>query len=379
MRETREVDVQAETEPRKETEVDASDTRRRVRRRGVEEPPPGASPTPRLPWWANPRVGLVVVIAALVALFSSARPAFLDVDLTLVPLQRDISVFVVVGLAQLAVLSLGHMNLAVGRMAALSAFAAGLAYDRFDAPLVVGLVVALVVGAAIGAVAGAIITATGVNSFVVTLALDFGLLGVVALLYDRFAGGVAFSTRPPGMDELRSDTFFDYCIGPVCGPPVPLLLPFALVALVLVGLFFGRSRNGREVLMTGASLRAARLSGIPVGRRVVTAHALSGLLAGLAGFMLAMTNGAFSASIGDSFLLPSFLAPVLGGTLLAGGAVSALGTALGATLTSVIQKGLNLLQFEADALQIFIGVVLLVALSLDRVRQVLAERRGVRA
>ncbi|WP_202387681.1 ABC transporter permease subunit [Nocardioides flavescens] len=331
-----------------------------------------------LPWWANPRVGLVVVIAVLVLGFSSARPAFLDVELTLVPLQRDIAVFAVVGLAQLAALSLGHMNLAVGRMAALAAFSAGLCYDRFGAPLVVGLVVALVVGALVGALAGGIITATGVNSFVVTLALDFGLLGVVALLYDRFAGGVAFSVRPPGLDALRSDTFSDYCAGSVCGPPVPLLVPFALVALLAVGLFFGRTRQGREILMTGSSPRAARASGIPVGRRIVTAHALSGLLAGLAGFMLATANGAFSASIGESFLLPSFLAPVLGGTLLAGGAVSAFGTVLGATLTSVIQKGLNLLQFEADALQIFIGVVLVVALSLDRIRQVLAERRGVR-
>ncbi|GAA2738227.1 ABC transporter permease [Pedococcus aerophilus] len=346
-------------------------------------PAPDSAPeraaAPRLPWWANPRIGLLVVIAALVALFSALRPAFLDIDLTLVPMQSDISVFVVVGLAQLSVLSLGHMNLAVGRMAAVAAFAAGFAYDRFGVPLVVGLLVALVVGAAVGAAAGAIITSTGVNSFVVTLALDFGLLGLVAILYDRFAGGVAFAVHPAGMDALRSDTFYDYCVGPVCGPPVPLIVPIAVAAVVVVGFLFRFTRQGREVLMTGSSLRAARLSGIPVTRRVISAHALSGLLAGLAGFLLAINNGAFSANIGESFLLPSFLAPVLGGTLLAGGAVSVIGTALGATLTSVIQKGLNLLQFEADKLQIFIGVVLLVALSLDRVRHVLAERKGIRA
>lgn len=344
-----------------------------------DAPPEVAPAVSRLPWWANPRVGLVVVIAALVILFSSMRPSFLDVDLTLVPMQGDISVFLIVGLAQLAVLSLGHMNLAVGRMAAISAFGAGFVYDTFGAPLIVGLLVALVIGALVGALAGSIITATGVNSFVVTLALDFGLLGLVAILYDRFAGGVAFSTRPDGMDILRSDTMQDYCAGPVCGPPVPLVVPIALVALVVVGVFFRRARVGREVLMTGSSVRAAQLSGIPVARRIVQAHALSGLLAGLAGFLLAINNGAFSANIGESFLLPSFLGPVLGGTLLAGGAVSVIGTALGATLNTVIQKGLNLLQFEVDQLQVFVGVVLLVALSLDRVRHVLAERRGVRA
>ncbi|MCW2796864.1 ABC transporter permease [Nocardioides sp.] len=342
-------------------------------------PPQEDSTTPSgLPWWANPRVGLLVVIVALVILFSALRPSFLNVDLTLVPMQADLSVFAIVGLAQLAVLSLGHMNLAVPRMAAVSAFAAGLTYDRLHAPLVVGLAVALVVGALIGALAGTIITTTGVNSFVVTLALDFGLLGLVSLLYAWATDGVAFAVHPAGMDALRFDTMNNYCAGPVCGPPVPLVVPIALVTVVAVGVLFRRSRVGREMLMTGSSLRAARLSGIPVTRRIIQAHALSGLLCGLAGFLLAINNGAFSATIGDQFLLPSFLAPVLGGTLLAGGAVSVLGTVLGATLTSVIQKGLNLLQFQLDQLQILIGVVLLLALSLDRVRHVLAERRGVR-
>ena len=345
---------------------------------GAPTPAPVDQSRRGLPWWANPRVGLVAVVIALVAIFSGLRPSFLDVDLTLVPMQADITVFAVVGLAQLAVLSLGHMNLAVPRMAALSAFAAGFTYDTLHAPLVVGLLAALVVGALVGALAGAIITWTGVNSFVVTLALDFGLLGLVALLYSWFTPGVAFSVHPAGMDALRSDTFNDYCAGPICGPPVPLVVPIAVVALVVVGVLFRFTRLGREILMCGSSARAALLSGIPVVGRVIQAHALSGLLCGLAGWLLAINNGAFSASVGENFLLPSFLAPVLGGTLLAGGAVSVVGTLLGAILNSVIQKGLNLLQFEVDQLQIYIGVVLLVALSLDRVRHVLADRRGVR-
>jgi len=338
----------------------------------------GRAPVSGLPFWANPRLGLLVVLVALIVIFSAIRPAFLNVQLTLVPMQADISVFAVVGLAQLAVLSLGHMNVAVGRMAAISAFATGFAYDRLHVPLVVGLLIGLVVGAAVGAIAGWIITATGVNSFVVTLALDFGLLGLVSLLYSRFSSGVAFTVRPPGMDALRFDTFGDYCTGNICGPAIPLVVPIAVVAVVAVGVLFRYSRIGREILMTGSNAKAAQLSGIPVGRRVIQAHALSGLLCGLAGFLLAANNGAFSASIGEGFLLPSFLGPVLGGTLLAGGAVSVLGTVLGATLTAVIQKGLNLLQFQVDEMRIYIGLVLLVALSLDRLRHVLAERRGGR-
>jgi ribose transport system permease protein len=346
--------------------------------------PPEASPAgprkpPRIPLWANPRLGLVVLLIGLVALFTTLRPAFLDTALTLVPLQSDISVYAVVGLAQLAVLSLGHMNVAVGRMAAMSAFAMGLAYDRLGVPLPVGLVIGLAVGTLLGALAGLIISRTGVNSFVVTLAMDFALVGLITILYTRFTDGVAFSGQPAGMTVLRNDTFADYCMGEVCGPRVPLIVPVALAAALAVGLLFRYTRLGREILMTGSNEKAAELSGIPTKNRVVQAHALSGLLAGLAGFLLAANNGAFSASIGDQFLLPSFLGPVLGGTLLAGGAVSILGTVLGATLTQVIYKGLNLLQFQLDELKLYIGLVLLVALSLDRVRHVIAERRGARA
>ena len=332
-----------------------------------------------LPLWANPRLGLLVLLVALVVLFASLRPAFLNTDLTLVPMQADISVYTVVGLAQLSVLSLGHMNMAVGRMAAMSAFASGLAYQQLGAPLVVDALVGLVVGASLGALAGLVIARTGVNSFVVTLALDFALVGLVSLLYTKATDGVSFGALPPGMNTLRTDTFADYCAGDVCGPPVPLIVPITLLAAVVVGVVFRWSRIGRDMLMVGTNAKAAKLSGIPVSWRTVQAHALSGLLAGLAGFLLAVDNGAFSASIGDQFLLPSFLAPVLGGTLLVGGAVSVIGTVLGATITQVIYKGLNLLQFQIDQLKLYIGLVLLVALSLDRIRHVLAERRGVRA
>ncbi|GLW11700.1 ABC transporter permease [Microtetraspora sp. NBRC 13810] len=331
-----------------------------------------------MPLWANPRLGLLILLVALIALFTALRPAFMDVTLTLVPLQSDVSVYAVVGLAQLAVLSLGHMNMAVGRMAAMSAFAMGLAYDRLGVSLVTGLLIGLLVGTLLGALAGLVISRTGVNSFVVTLAMDFALVGLITILYTRFTDGVAFGGLPAGMDALRNDTFADYCTGDVCGPEISLVVPLALVAVLAVGVLFRFSRLGREILMTGANGRAAELSGIPVRSRVVQAHALSGLLAGFAGFLLAANNGAFSASIGDAFLLPSFLGPVLGGTLLAGGAVSVLGTVLGAGLTQVIYKGLNLLQFQLDQLNLYIGLVLLAALSLDRVRHVVADRKGAR-
>lgn len=330
-----------------------------------------------LPFWADARLGLVVLILVIGTTFWRLRPSFLNGQLTVEPLLGDISVIAVVGLAQMSVLALGHMNLAVGRIAALSMFATGFVCERWGFPLWAGAIVGLVAGALVGAFAGWVIATTRVNSFVVTLALDFALIGIVALLYSAATdSGTAFGVRPAGLKPMRG-TLEQVCVG-WCGPYIiPVVLPVALVAVSIVGWVFGRARLGREVLMVGSNERAARFSGIATGRRIVAAHALSGALAALGGFLLSINNGAFTASTGSDFLLPSFLAAVLGGTALAGGAVSALGTFLGAVLMQVIYKGLNLLQFELDGLKIATGLVLLTALSVDRIRSVLAQRRGV--
>jgi ribose transport system permease protein len=323
------------------------------------------------------RLGLILVIAVLVIAFGSARPAFYDQQLTVFPMLREISILTVVGLAQLAVMSVGHMNLAVGRMAAFSAMVMGLAYQAWHLPLYAGLGLGLLAGAAIGALTGWIISATGVNSFVVTLAMDFVLLGLVSLVYAQTTTSAAYTTKPAGMDTLRSYSLADLCAGPVCGSPaVPQLFLFAVVAMLAVGWLYSRTRLGRELLLVGSNAKAARLSGIPTGRRVIGAHALSGTLAALAGFMLAVTGGSFTATIGSEFMIPSFLGPVLGGTLLTGGAVSVIGTLLGTSLTQVIRQGLTLLGVGLESLNIYLGAILLLALSTGRIRTVLSQRKA---
>jgi ribose transport system permease protein len=334
----------------------------------------------RMPFWVNQRLGLLALVIALSVLFGVLRPAFLDQRLVLFPLLRDIATLTVVALAQMVALSVGHMNLAVGRMAAFGALFAGLGYDRLGVPMQVGLLMCLAAGAAIGAVTGWLIARTGVSSFVVTLAMDFALLGLVSLLYSALTDDAAFTTHPSGIDQLRSYSLADICAGPICGSPaVPQIAQFTVLAMLALGFLYGCTRIGRELLLTGANPAAAELSGIPTGRRVLLAHTLSGLLAALAGFMAAAGTGTFRASIGDDFMLPSFLGAVLGGTLLTGGVVSVLGTLLGTALVGVIRKGLDLLGVGLESLNIYLGCVLLLALSADRIRTVVSYRKVVRS
>lgn len=332
------------------------------------------------PLWANQRVALIIAIGALVVVFGTLKPVFFDERLVINPLLTDVAIYTVVALAQMVALSVGHMNLAVGSMAGLSAMFIGMSYELWGFPFWAGLPIGLAAGALAGATAGLIIARLAVNSFVVTLAMNFALLGLISVIYERTTEFSAFTTKPDGMMQLRQYTFGDVCVGNVCGSPaIPQMLVLALIAMAIVGWLYKRTRTGREVLMVGSNLRAADLSGIPTRRRITMVHALAGTLAALAGFMIAVDNGSFTATIGDEssdLMLQSFLGAILGGTLLSGGVVFVIGTALGSALTLVIRRGLDLVGVGLESLNVYLGVILLLAMSSERLRTVLLRRNG---
>ena len=317
------------------------------------------------------RVVLTLLTIALFIFFGLRNSAFFNVDFVIYPLLRDGATLTVIGLAQLCVLSIGHLNLAVGRMAAVSALVAGASYQYWGLTLVQGAILGVLAGALLGAITGWIIVKSQVNAFIVNLAMDFALLGLVTFIYVTFTGATAaFTTKPAGMDYWRSKSLADFCLGPICGPKaLPMMLVPAIFCLILVSFMFSKTRLGRELLSTGSNLRAAKLSGIPVENRVMTAHIFSGTLAGIGGLMLAYTNGSFTAAIGSQVMLPSFLGPVLGGTLLAGGAVAVLGTFIGTMMTLVIRQGLSVQGIGLETLNIALGLVLLLALSVGQIQK----------
>lgn len=315
-----------------------------------------------------------LITAVVFLAFALTTNGFLNPQFTVYPLLRDTATLTVIGLAQLCALAIGQLNLAVGRMAAVAAMVAGYCYQILGLGLIEGALLGLTAAAATGALTGLIIVRAHVNAFIVTLAMDFALLGLVLAFYQAFTAPLnAFTVKPEGMDLIRNGSLNGLCIGDMCGPSwVPVLFLFSLLIVALVSVFFSRTTLGRELLATGSNERTARLSGIPTERRIVQAHTLSGLLAGLAGIMLAMTNGSFSAAIGENLLIPSFLGPVLGGTPMTGGFVSAPGTAVGTFLTQTIRQGLTLKGIGLDWLNIALGLVLLAALSVGQIRR----RRG---
>lgn len=307
-------------------------------------------------------IGLAAIIVLFWVLFTSLAPGFVS-SFNLFALSRSLAVDVVIGFSTMVVLATGGMNLAIGSIGVCAVMASGYMMQTLGLPIPVAMALALLLGAFLGWLNGFVIVRSGVNSFIITLASASLFLGAMLIL----SKAQTFNALPP---EIAA-------FGRMRWKFISPLLFIALGIGAALVVLFRFTALGREILAAGANARAAELSGVPVGRAIIIAHTLSGALAASAGLMLVIRLGAAMPSIGQDWLLPSFLAPVLGGTLLAGGYVSVVGTILGAFLVTTIRSGLLVMQVGNFWLQLFLGLILLAAVMLDRYRGIYAERRSL--
>jgi len=221
----------------------------------------------------------------------------------------------------------GGIDLSVGSMLALGAVLAAWSSQWGSVP---AIVVPLVVCTAQGVVHGLLIGRRGLPPFIVTLA---GLL---------FARGLAFYVSDDGNTThlIRSGMNVSWLgQGKILGIGVPLVI--AAVVFALGGIALNRTRYGQAVYAVGGAEEAAKLAGVRVANIRVRLYAVSGLLAGLAGLLVAARSSSGLSTIGNGLELEAIAAVVIGGTLLSGGSGSLTGTLAGVLLLEVIQNLIN--------------------------------------
>ena len=320
---------------------------------------PAAAPPVVASWLlASPELGLLIVLALFCLGFGLASRGFLS-PFNLFALSRVAAVNVVLGLAMMTVIVTGGLDLSVGAIGVASSMVAGCMMQVAHLPVPAALLVALLAGGLLGLMNGALIVRSGMHSFVVTLATTSLIFGGMIIL----TRAEAFRDLPDSFAALARLRWFRIFS--------PVLLCSVLVAALLHYLY-RFTDTGRRLLAAGANPRAAALSGVNVGRAVMQSHMLAGILAAFAGLLVTMRNGAaipsMAGNLGQDWLLPAFLAPVLGGTLLTGGHISVPGTVLGALLLTVLDNGLLQLHVGAFWVEFFLGVLLLVAVLIERGR-----------
>jgi ribose transport system permease protein len=300
------------------------------------------------------------VLAILVIYLSVTNAAFFtSINLTNVLLQASILAIVAFGIT--FVILAGELDLSAGTGSALgSVIAAQVMVSTGSIGL--GLLAGLGFGLLLGLVNGLIVTRLEVPSFIATLGSFIIAQGVALALTN---GGVV-AGLPDGIASFTS--------GRILGIPA---LVWATVVVFIVLYFVQRQTTfGIRVLAVGGNSEAARLSGVPVNRIRLLVFVISGLTTALAGLALLVRVQSGQPNANQTLALEAIAAVVVGGTSLTGGRGSIVRTLWGVLLIAVLRNGLDLMGINDDVKQIVIGVVFIIAASVDFLRRQLTRRRA---
>jgi ribose transport system permease protein len=298
-------------------------------------------------------LGLLVVTVVATLALAAFQPAFLS-TFNIYVLLLSFSLWALVALAQMVIIAIGQLNLSVGAIGGLVAITFAGSMEVWGLPIPLAILLGLLLGALCGLLNGVLTHVTGISAFVITLAT----LSIFKGINIGITEAQPFYDIPEAVKAFGAARFG--------GLPPMLIVP--LVAIVAVWLLFDRMVIGRQMLALGANRHAAELSGIRVGRVVVTAHILSALLAAMAGMLAVARLQLGQPTIGDDWLILSFAAPVIGGAVLAGGHVSVIGTCLGVVIVTLINNALVLLGIDPYFVQLLLGTLILAAVGLNRYR-----------
>jgi rhamnose transport system permease protein len=298
--------------------------------------------------------GIIVVLALLVLVTASIEPRFLhltNIQFILV----DTTIFALLALGETMVVLTRNVDLSLGSVLGLSAFLSADLFPHHEGiPISVVFLAGLSIGLACGFVNGFLTVVGRVPSLVVTLAMLYIIRGIDVLIVG--GGQVVASSLPNAFIEIPKRT--------VVGIPV---IAIVVAFVVGVGAYYLRSfRSGRELYAVGSNPDAARLAGIPSGKRVFTAFLVSGGIAGIAGVLYAARYGTIDSTAGVGYELQVIAAVVVGGVAIFGGSGSVVGAAFGALLLQTILSALYVLGVSPFWNQAIAGVLLLGAITLDR-------------
>ncbi|OBR63588.1 ribose ABC transporter permease [Paenibacillus oryzae] len=295
----------------------------------------------------GPLIGLCIIIIILII----ASPNFLTLN-NILNIFRQVSINALIAFGMTFVILTGGIDLSVGAILALSgALTAGMMGAGVD-PMT-AVLIGVLAGGVMGAINGLLITKARIAPFIATLATMTIFRGLALVYTDG---------RP--ITGFNSEAFTMIGGGYFFGVPVPVILMLILFG----GLFFvlRKTTFGRNVYAIGGNEEAARLSGIKTGRFKVYVYTLTGVLSALAGIILTSRLNSAQANAGMGYELDAIAAVVLGGTSLSGGRGWIVGTLIGALIIGVLNNGLNLLGVSSFYQQVVKGLVILLAVLLDR-------------
>ena len=303
-------------------------------------------------------LGVLVMLLVLFGVMSVLKPVYLNTN-NLNNIIITGSIIAVTGLGMTIAVAMGDLDLSVGSNQALTACIAADLLTRTSMPLTIGAT--LLIGLLVGVTNGIIISRLKVPAFVATLGMMSVLRGA-ALLY----------TDGQSILIMGYDNFASLNTSKVLGLPMPFII--ALATLLVFYILLRHTPFGIHVCAIGGNENAARATGLRIGLTRVIVFGLVGMAAALSGIMLSAQLLFVDGTLGKGLELQAIAVTVLGGTSLAGGSGNLPGTLLGALLIAAINSALNILKVPPFYQYLALGLLLILALSLDTARRAIIKR-----
>jgi len=291
----------------------------------------------------------MLAVALLCVALTALSDVFLTANNILNVLRQTALLFLMASGLTLVILTAG-LDLSIGANVALSGCLAASVIKITGSPLL-GIATGIGCGFIIGLTNGVLVTALRIPSFIAT----YGMMWVLTGITYYYMAGETIHGFPPGFRQLGSGHLF--------GIPVPV---YFMVLFLMIGVLFAqRTTWGQQIYAIGANPIAARLSGVPVERRLVLVYAVSGAMAGLASLIILARINSAQGDIGEELTLPAIAAVLVGGTSLFGGSGTVAGTLIGALLLTLVLNGMNLLQINSSWQPLATGIIILLAVWID--------------
>jgi ribose transport system permease protein len=310
------------------------------------------------------RFGALFGLAILVIFLSLASPGFLTVgNISNIARQGIVNALLAIGLL-LAIITAG-IDLSVGSILALAMSALALLTIRWGVNQYLAILLCLLIGLGMGALNGLLLTKLHLpHPFIATLAT----LNIARGLALVITGAAPIS----GFDRAGAPTIPWLGAGTI--GPIPIAFLLVVVVYALFHVLLQRTVIGRHIYAVGGNIVSARLSGVNVDRTLLTVYSLSGLMAGMAGLLLAgRTNSGYpTAAVGAE--LDAISAVIIGGASFFGGVGTVWGTAIGVVFITVLRNGLVLLGVPIEWQTVAIGAVIVLAVYVDVLRQRSGQR-----
>lgn len=306
----------------------------------------------------------------LLVIFFSVTNDYFFTSNNIMTVGLQTSTIALIGIGATCVILTGGIDLSTGSVVALSGVAAAMIVNA-GVPVPIGMVLGILVGGACGLTNGILVTQMKLPPFIATLGMMMVARGLA--LYVTNAAPV--SGMPESFVALGNGALFKIIEeGPNGLPKVVFAgIPYPVIIMIFITVLFTfaltKLKVGRYIYAIGSNEEAARLSGIKTNIVKIYAYVASGLLSGLTGVILASRLVTAQPNGGVAYELDAIASAVVGGTSLMGGVGTIPGTLIGSFIIGVLRNGLNMNGVSSFVQMIVIGLVIIVAVSLDQLRQ----------